>query len=246
MLVCMRRRASTTSRDERQILIMTAPASTIQADFDRIALLSSGAWDHNQHYHNFLLKQLPPHGSQAFELGCGSGNFSRLLAQRFDHVLALDLSPQMIRLAQSYTPAVTNVEWQVADVLTYELPPARFTCVASIATLHHLPLEQILLKMRESLAPGGTLLVLDLFQGESPSDLLIGVLALPVNVALQLIKNRRLRPPREVREAWAVHGQSDVYPKLSHVRRVCAQLLPGARVTRHLLWRYSIVWTKPG
>jgi hypothetical protein len=24
-----------------------------------------------------------------------------------------------------------------------------------------------------------------------------------------------------------------------------ARVLPGARVTRHLLWRYSLVWRKP-
>jgi SAM-dependent methyltransferase len=241
----MRRPVRTTSRADPQILLMTAPASPIQADFDRLALLSSGGWDHNHQYHNFLLKRLPAHGSQALEIGCGTGDFSRLIARRFDQVLALDLSPQMIRLAQEHTPTPANIEWQVADALTYDLPPAYFDGIVSIATLHHLPLAQILLKMREALAPGGTLLVLDLFLEEGLSDLLISAMALPVDVALRLTKTGRLRPPREVREAWAVHGQSDVYPALSHVRQVCAQLLPGARVKRHLLWRYSLVWIKP-
>lgn len=225
---------------------MTTAASLIQADFDRIALLSTGGWDHNHHYQRFLLKQIPPHCSRALEMGCGTGDFSRLLAQRSDRVLALDLSPQMIRLAQAHTPASANIEWQVADALTYELSAASFDCVVSIATLHHLPLEQILLKLREAIAPGGTLLVLDLFQGKGLSDLLAGVAALPVDAALRLVKNGRLRQPREVREAWAVHGQSDVYPTLSYVRQICAQLLPGAQVRRHLLWRYSMVWTKKG
>jgi hypothetical protein len=32
----------------------------IQNDFDRLALLEPEAkWDHNNHYHGFLLKQLP-------------------------------------------------------------------------------------------------------------------------------------------------------------------------------------------
>jgi hypothetical protein len=34
-------------------------------------------------------------------------------------------------------------------------------------------------------------------------------------------------------------------PTLCEVRRACAGLLPGARALRHLLWRYSRVWTKP-
>jgi hypothetical protein len=31
----------------------------------------------------------------------------------------------------------------------------------------------------------------------------------------------------------------------AQVRKTAARLLPGARYRRHLLWRYSLVWTKP-
>jgi len=33
---------------------------------------------------------------------------------------------------------------------------------------------------------------------------------------------------------------------LDELRVRAAQLLPGARVRRRLLWRYTIAWTKPG
>ena len=62
---------------------------------------------------------------------------------------------------------------------------------------------------------------------------------------LRLWKQHRLRPPREVRAAWAEHGRTDVYPTLAQVRQSCEKVLPDARITRHLLWRYSIIWTKP-
>lgn len=46
---------------------------TIQADFDRIALLSSNAsgerWNHNNHYHRFLLEQVPACCTNALEIG---------------------------------------------------------------------------------------------------------------------------------------------------------------------------------
>jgi hypothetical protein len=29
------------------------------------------------------------------------------------------------------------------------------------------------------------------------------------------------------------------------VRRMAAEALPGARYRRHVLWRYSLIWTKP-
>jgi hypothetical protein len=47
-----------------------------------------------------------------------------------------------------------------------------------------------------------------------------------------------------VRAAWAEHEQYDVYPTLSEAREACAQILPGASVRRHLLWRYSVIWRK--
>lgn len=30
------------------------------------------------------------------------------------------------------------------------------------------------------------------------------------------------------------------------MRRIAAATVPGARFGRHLLWRYSLVWAKPG
>jgi hypothetical protein len=53
-----------------------------------------------------------------------------------------------------------------------------------------------------------------------------------------------MRPPAEVRRAWAEHGRLDRYPRVGQVRKICRELLPGARVRRHLFWRYSIVWRK--
>ena len=72
---------------------MSKSMSAIQAEFDRIALHSnSDGWDHNNHYHDFLLKHVPSRCSEALEIGCGTGEFARLLAQRSERVLALDLS----------------------------------------------------------------------------------------------------------------------------------------------------------
>jgi ubiquinone/menaquinone biosynthesis C-methylase UbiE len=216
----------------------------IRADFDRIALLSGDAWGHNSHYHDFLLKQLPPHCAYALDIGCGTGAFSRLLARRSDRVLALDLSPQMIRIAKERLEQHSNIDFQVADAMRWEFPSEQFDCVASIATLHHLPFEETLLKIKGALKINGTLIILDLFEAEGLSDALTSTLAVPVHIILRLIKTGHLREPSEVRQAWAEHGCSDSYPTLYQIRQVCASVLPGARVRKHLLWRYSIVWKK--
>ena len=94
----------------------------IQKDFDRIALLEQPMWNHNSHYHRFLLKQLASHCDNILEIGCGTGNLSRLLAQRADRVTAIDLSPKMIEIAKQQSQDYANIDFQVADILTWEFP----------------------------------------------------------------------------------------------------------------------------
>jgi SAM-dependent methyltransferase len=219
--------------------------STVQTDFDRIALVSPEGATHNEHYHNFLLRHLPPHPANVLEIGCGKGHFSRLLAQRSQNVLALDLSPEMIRSARELSQSFTNIDYELVDVMTYDLPPAGFDCIASIATLHHLPLREVILKMKAALKPGGVLLILDLFAARGLIDAITNPLAMAVSVSMRLMHQRRLLPPREVRAAWAAHGAHDIYPTMAEVHELCAEILPGARIKKHLLWRYSIVWRKP-
>jgi ubiquinone/menaquinone biosynthesis C-methylase UbiE len=218
--------------------------STVQADFDQIALVSQNGWDHNRHYHSFLLKHIAAHCEAALDVGCGTGVFSRLLAKRSDRVVALDLSPRMIEVAKARSKHDPNIEFQVADATKWAFPIGEFDCVVSIATLHHLPIEDTLRKMRQALKTGGTLAILDLYESAGLADLFTGIVAMPVSFALRLIKTGRPREPRPVRDAWAAHGRSDTYPTLSLIRQVCGRVLPGAQVRKHLLWRYSIIWKK--
>jgi ubiquinone/menaquinone biosynthesis C-methylase UbiE len=178
--------------------------STIQKDFDRIALVSTVSPDgaaHNDHYHNFLLRHLPANCPDVLEIGCGTGGFARRLAERSQHVLALDLSPEMIRIAREQSAQFPNIEFQLADVRDVPFPIASFDCIATIATLHHLPFPEMLLKMKTALKPEGVLLVLDLFEPAGLSDSLLNLLAVPVSTSLRLIHQGRLLPRREVRDA---------------------------------------------
>lgn len=218
--------------------------SQVERDFDRIALLPDDGWDHNRHYHALLLRELPEHCGRALEIGCGTGELSRLLAARSGSVLAIDLSPNMIRLARERSPGFTNLEFRVADAASFELPREAFDCVTTIATLHHLDAAALLARLRDALAPGGVLLVLDLFRASRLRDLGASALAFPLNALVRLAKTGRLRPRPEVRGVWEAHGRHDRYPSLGEVRVLCAGVLPGARVRQHLFWRYSIVWRK--
>lgn len=226
---------------------LPVPAWQTRADFDRIAALDDGAWDHNRHYHAFLLDQLPATLRQtALEVGCGTGAFARSLAQRFRRVQAIDLSAAMIRRARALSAEFENLEFRQADIGTYPLPPATLDCVTSIATLHHLVLEEVLPRLAGALRPGGVLLVLDLYGPRTLLDHLWSAAALPASLTLRLWKLGRLRDPARVRRAWAAHAAHDRYPDLAAVTRIAQRVLPGACVRRHLFWRYSLVWRRPG
>src|SRR6185312_7301033 len=105
------------------------------------------------HYHKFLLQHVPKNCERALEVGCGTGAFARLLAACAEHVIALDLSPQMIRGARSQSSQFSNLEFQLADINEADFPDGHFNCIASIATLHHMPLRDVLLKLRHALKP---------------------------------------------------------------------------------------------
>jgi ubiquinone/menaquinone biosynthesis C-methylase UbiE len=220
---------------------------SIQSDFDRIALLSNEAWDHNGHYHQVLLSRIPEHCKQALEIGCGTGEFSRLLAERCGKVLAIDLSPQMIRLAQERSNLYPNIDFVTGDVMAYHLPDNQFDCIATLTTIHHLPMEAALGKIKKALKPGGVFLCLDLYQRSNLTDLLFDATASPLSLLLRWIKTGSPLEARELREAYAEHGKTDRYLTLPQIQKICASILPGAQVIRHLFWRYSIIWEKePG
>jgi ubiquinone/menaquinone biosynthesis C-methylase UbiE len=217
--------------------------SLIQADFDRLAACSQDGWDHNSHYHRFLLRHVPQPCQLALEVGCGCGAFARLLAAQAEQVLALDMSPQMIRLARERSRQCTNITFHQADALSWKFPFDHFDCIVSIATLHHVPLEEMLLNMKQALRVNGVLLILDLYQ-ESRLGSFTSLAAFPISLMLKFFNTGRFREPPEVRAAWAEHGKHDTYLKLTELRKRCQVLLPGVKIRKHLLWRYSLIWKK--
>jgi ubiquinone/menaquinone biosynthesis C-methylase UbiE len=211
--------------------------SPVQADFDRIALLRESAFDHNSFYHHMLLRDLGDAArGEVLDVGCGTGQFTRVLARQARRVVGLDFSTNMIAAARERSAALANVKYVQADATTWDWPVARFDCVVSIATLHHLPLEPMLERMKRALRPGGRIGVLDL----CAVPIVWNAAALPASLLLRLYHERRLLRDPEVRRVWDAHAATDRYLTVREVREICARVLPGARVRRHLLWRYSI------
>ncbi|MBK8316562.1 MAG: class I SAM-dependent methyltransferase [Acidobacteria bacterium] len=68
-------------------------------------------------------------------MGCGTGEFTRNLAQRFGKVVAVDLSPQMIHQAGERSRSYGNIDFVVADVLNYEFDDNQFDLLRRLQQL---------------------------------------------------------------------------------------------------------------
>lgn len=224
---------------------MAQTPESIASDFDRIALLPADPWDHNRLYHGVLLRQVPAQARDALEIGCGTGELTLKLAARVGHVVAVDLSPEMLAAARWRCAPAGNVELIQADAVALPLGRESFDVVASVATLHHLPLADIFARVSRALRPGGVFLALDIANDHSFTGVARSAVAFPLNILGRLAATGHLRPSTEARAAWEAHGATDVYPPLRDVRRLAAELLPGSRVRVHLYWRWSLIWRKP-
>jgi SAM-dependent methyltransferase len=183
-----------------------------------------------------LLDAVPPGCERALDVGCGDGLLTRALADRARQVTAIDVDPASVASTRREVDGLTNVTVIAADVLTHPFEPGSFDAVLSVATLHHLPLEAGLRRLAELVAPGGVLGIVGLARTRGLWDLAFdGVGA----VATRVHRRRR--------DYWE-HSAAIVDPRSSYteVLRMAALLLPGCRYRRHPLFRYSIIWTRPG
>lgn len=205
-------------------------------------------WDHNAYYHQLLLCQIPQHCRRALDVGCGTGAFAALLAQRSDQVDALDRSPEMIETARRRTP--DNVNCVLADVLADPLPGEDYEAIFSISALHHMPLHDALGVLATALRPGGILAAIALPRPDPARELPVEIVAALGHRLLGgiFLASRTLgRGSGFAKDS--THPVMPVVwdPPLStrQVARQAREVLPGAWVRRLLFWRYLLVWHKP-
>jgi SAM-dependent methyltransferase len=196
-------------------------------------------WSHTGHYYDVLLRALPAQRGRALDIGCGEGQFARVLAERFEHVEALDRDPAAVANARTLCADAPNVSVLLDDILTHPLEPGAYDLICALASLHHLPFRQAINQVKAALRPGGVFAAIGLWRAAAPFDFLASAVAFPVSHFYRLARLHRLREPASrvrIRE-----------PDLT-LHEICAlarELLPGAKLRRHLLWRYTLVWTRP-
>ncbi|MFL6208459.1 MAG: methyltransferase domain-containing protein [Pyrinomonadaceae bacterium] len=217
----------------------------IRHDFDEIARLSDCHGGGTDRYDSFLLSLVPNAAVSVLDVGCGLGRLTAKLARPNRVVTGVDLSPEMIARARQAGHAARRMTFLCGDFLARAFTAQRFDCVISAAALHHMPADVAVPRMVELLRPGGRLVLHDMRSDAGLGEWVLSNFAQAQVAALRLLRTGRLRSPRAVREAWARHCADEKYLTQREAEALAARLLPGARLFRHWLWSYTIVWDKP-
>lgn len=191
-------------------------------------------YNHNEHYADLLLRQVPSGCRNALDIGCGDGGFARCLADRFDiAVTGIDPNPAMIKRARAET-SNSLLQFVEADFMRHRFDD-KFDYISASASLHHMPFDQALEKMVSLLRPGGVLAVLGCFREAGLTDIGIALVASPVNVFYALSRG------------WSYSGAPtrSAGMSLREIHQSVSSHLPDARLRRLLLWRYLLTWRKP-
>lgn len=109
-------------------------------------------------------------GDRVVDLGCGTGQISLPLAERGAQVLAVDVSPVMIRHLEERADerTVPGLECMTAPIESLALPPGSVDLIVTSYALHHLrdaDKARLVAAAWHWLRPGGTLLVADMMFG---------------------------------------------------------------------------------
>lgn len=224
-------------------------------------------WNHNEHFHGWVVRRVPRGARVVLDVGCGAGVLLGRLRRWAPEVHGIDADAGMVAQARARLaadPAVTVRLLGFDDVRSLDDvrspgepgprerptgPDARvgggYDAVTMVAVLHHLDLDDGLAHARSLLAPGGRLLVVGLARVVSARDLAVDVPSALLNPLVGLVKHpRRARPGDPGTDAPGMPVR-DPRHTVDEIARTARAHLPGVRVRRRLFFRYTLEWTAP-
>ncbi len=180
----------------------------------------------------WLRGALPAEGRTAVDLACGAGRHAILIAERCEHVLAVDLSHKMIELAKRRRPAA-NIDYRAADLIDIN---GQFDLVFCSSALHDVnDLDRALRHVRSLVAPGGKVILADVVGRLSPLPHWLHRAAALTYLPIELLRRRRdafelYRLDSD--PAWIAHLATDRYLSRSEFERRYTRHFPGATFSR--------------
>lgn len=119
-------------------------------------------WLYRKEYVFKLIHQCRP--KKILDFGCGSGDSSTELAALGYDVVGIDVSPELIALAEERArldDVVERAKFIAVDGTTATLPAAAYDLVLVQAVLHHVDLSESLRTLEHVLVPGGHIIIVE-------------------------------------------------------------------------------------
>jgi ArsR family transcriptional regulator len=104
-----------------------------------------------------------PKSSRVLEVGPGKGEFLKALAERFDNVVGLDISPVMLEQANEHVGNAKNVSLMEGSTESLLTSNEQFDLIVYNMVLHHVPMpESEIAQCAKLLSDQGLLIITDL------------------------------------------------------------------------------------
>ncbi len=211
-------------------------------------------WDHNAHFHRWVLAGVPAGARRVLDVGSGRGDLARALRGVAAEVEGIDPDARMAYAAASALRDLDGVHIARRTLAEHAADPSRhgaYDAVSMIASLHHQDPVAAFAQARALLRPGGRLLVVSLVRPVGPVDRIWDLANVLTNPLIGLVKH-----PRPVRalppvDAAGPGRREDAMPitdaafSTAELRELAHEHLPGARVRRRTGFRVTLRWTAP-
>ncbi len=112
-------------------------------------------------YNDWVFRLLRPHlAGPVLEVGCGTGTYTRLIAEAGFQVTGVEIDTALAEAARRNLAGFSKVAVESADVFDLALPPGGFGTVVLLDVLEHVADDLGLLRrLGDALRPGGCLLL---------------------------------------------------------------------------------------
>lgn len=203
----------------------------------------------------WLLSQLPG-GGRALDIGCGNGRNCRLIADRYDEVVGVDISPRVLEIAESKDNP-SNIHYECCAIQDLSLRTiGQFDAVFATNGVFSMgPAASVLPFFRRHIAPGGRLVVLDPTRPDSangddvietrqssyPFEVAHTIYQMSGDAEGAIAALRYMLHP-----TWQVMNNENVPLTLTEFEREYSAVFPGVQVTPNVVPTLSgAVWHAP-
>ena len=120
-----------------------------------------------------IIEAAQPESHQTLlDLACGGGIVVCAFAPHVKHATGIDMTPAMLDRARAHAreKGIGNVSWDQGDVTSLPYPDGAFDIVTTRFSMHHFldPLR-VLREMVRVCAPGGRIVVVDMYASDNPA-----------------------------------------------------------------------------